>query len=301
MKIHDLPFENIERIDPDTVDDIGALMSAARKPMIFEGLASKSEFLNKWDLERFGKMQSSVPVQQPETDGVNYFFKYFAMPMSEFVAKLKAGANLYIGAREILGDGGVPSKKDGLVSLADELELPEWVKREKVRSANLWIGAGNNKTLLHYDPWNSIQMLRNGQKEFFVFPDTATKSVYPFSMFNFRALYLGKVLHSKIRPLTVQKRYQKRFKELKGQRGIVNSGDVIFVPAGFWHYVESEGQNVGVNFFVHIDDQKLHWQEPLRTFWIKDRIMLWPVRWAYRLKYNAFQLLRKVFPKRASS
>ncbi|KXJ45181.1 MULTISPECIES: cupin-like domain-containing protein [Marinobacter] len=301
MKIHDLSFAEIERINFKTVDDIQSLMSTARRPMIFEGLANQLSFLEKWDLSFFEQMESSVPVQQPETDGVNYFFKYFAIPMKEFISRIKSGDNLYIGAREILGEGGKPSGKDGLASLADSLEVPNWFKREKIRSANLWIGAGNNKTLLHYDPWNSIQLLRQGQKEFFVFRNTDTRNLHPFSVFNFKALYQGKVLHSKIRPMTVQKRYQKRFKELKGFRGTVNAGDVVFIPAGYWHYVESEGQNIGVNFFVHSDDQTLHRIEPLRSYWIKDRIMLHPVRWLYRLKYNFFQVLRKVFPKRVGS
>jgi hypothetical protein len=298
MNIYDLKVKPIERIDGATSDQVLKLVSEARRPLIISGLDKDFEFLNKWDLDFFEKLDTLVPVQEPEPDGVNYFIKYKPMPMKEFVRKIRAGEKLYIGARAIMKRAGERSNKDGLGDLAEQLKIPAWIDRARIDSSNLWVGAGNNHTLLHYDPWNSILMLAEGTKEIIVLPASETSKVYPYGALNFRSLYSGKVLHSKIRPLDVQKRYQARFSTAEGFRGTLNKGETLFIPAGFWHYVKSTDLNIGINFFVHTRDRRLHLTQPLRSFWIKDNITLWPVRMIWKWKDRVFRTIRYFFPKK---
>lgn len=299
MDIYDLKVEPIERIEGASTEEVLKLVTEARRPLIFSGLDDDFGFLRQWNLDFFEKMDTLVPVQAPEPDGVNYFIKYQPTPMGEFVQRIRAGDNLYIGAREIMKDAGERSDKDGLGGLAEQMELPGWIDRQRISSSNLWVGAGNNHTLLHYDPWNSILMLAEGTKEFIVLRETDTPRVYPYSALDFRSLYQGRVLHSKIRPLSVQKQYQAEFSKVEGFRGMITAGEVIFIPAGFWHYVKSTGLNIGVNFFVHVKDKRLHFVQPLRSFWIKDNITLWPVRMVWKWKAKAFRAIRYFFPKKA--
>jgi len=143
-------------------------------------------------------------------------------------------------------------------------------------------------------------MLAEGQKEFIILPETETSRVYSYGALNFISLYLGKVLHSKIHPLNVQKRYQEKFSKAEGFRGTITAGEMIFIPAGFWHYVKSSDLNIGINFFVHVKDRGLHWTQPLRSFWIKDNITLWPVRMVWELRHRVFRAIRNFFPKKSS-
>lgn len=300
MNIYDLELDQIERVDTDSAEEVAKLMETARRPIIFTGLGNDVEFLRSWDLDFLSKMDSTVPVQKPEADGVNYFIDYEAMPMSEVVERVKNGDGVYIGAKQITGPKCVRSDKDGLGSLAEKMKIPQWIDIPRVHNANFWLGAGNNNTLLHYDAWDSILMLGMGQKEFVVISDTETPRMHQYGAFNFKALNEGRVLHSKIKPLNVQKRYQKTFIKAKGSRGTVNPGEVIFIPGGYWHFVESTGANVAINFFVHVKDRSLHLREPLRTFWIKDRVTLWPVRWYWNLKAKAARFYHYFFPKPTS-
>lgn len=300
MDIYDLPCKPIERIGSATQEDVTRLMSEARRPLIFPGLCRDSEFVRLWNLDFFETLGTQVPVQEPEPDGVNYFVKYNRIPIQDFVKRIRDGEKLYIGAREIMKQRGRRSDKDGLGDLAAKITIPEWVDVARISSSNLWVGAGDNHTLLHYDPWNSILMLARGTKEFIVLPATETSKVYPFGAFNFRSLYLGKVLHSRIRPLNVQERFVAKFSQAKGYRGTISAGDVIFIPAGFWHYVKSTDLNIGINFFVHTKDRSLHRKQPLRSFWIKDHITLWPIRIIWKMKSRVFRAIRYFFPKKSS-
>jgi len=301
MNIYDLQLGPIERLETSSYEEVAKLMQTARRPLIFTGLAKELEFLHSWDFDFLSKINSKVPVQKPEADGVNYFIKYEEMPMSEVIERIKQGDNIYIGAKQITGPKGVRSDKDGLGALAEKMKIPQWIDIPGIYNANFWLGAGSNNTLLHYDAWNTVLMLGMGQKEFVVFPDTESPRMYQYGAFNFKALTEGRVLHSKIRPLNIQNRYQKSFSKATGFRGTVHAGEVVFIPAGFWHFVESTGVNVAVNFFIHAKDRSLHLREPLRTFWIKDNITLWPVRWYWNLKAKAAKFYRYFFPKTTTS
>jgi len=298
MKINDLKVDPIERIESVSVDEVKELLLTSRRPLIFSGLDHSFEFLKKWNLDFFKQFDSMVPVQKPEPDGVNYFINYKSIHLPKFINSIRNGENLYIGAREILTAKGQRSDKDGLGELASEIKIPSWIDEPNIYSSNLWIGAGNNHTLLHYDPWNSILMLAEGNKEFIVIPNTDTQKVYPYSSFNIKALTEGRVLHSKINPLNVQKQFQSKFGTIKARSGKISAGEMIFIPAGYWHYVKSTNLNIGINFFVHVRDQKLHKEEPLRTYWIKDNITTIPSRLYLQLKYIMFKTIRFFFPKK---
>jgi len=298
MKINDLKVDPIERIESASVDEVKELLLTSRRPLIFSGLDHSFEFLKKWNLDFFKQFDSMVPVQKPEPDGVNYFINYKSIHLPKFIHSIRNGENLYIGAREILTAKGQRSDKDGLGELASEIKIPSWIDEPNIYSSNLWIGAGNNHTLLHYDPWNSILMLAEGNKEFIVIPNTDTQKVYPYSSFNIKALTEGRVLHSKINPLNVQKQFQSKFGTIKARSGKISAGEMIFIPAGYWHYVKSTNLNIGINFFVHVRDQKLHKEEPLRTYWIKDNITTIPSRLYLQLKYIMFKTIRFFFPKK---
>ena len=298
MNINDLNAEPIKRIECASPDEVKNLLLKSRRPLIFSGLDSDFGFLQEWDLDFFSRLDSMVPVQKPGPDGVNYFINYKNTHISEFIKKIKNGANLYIGAREIMKAKGERSDKDGLGELAAKLKIPSWIDKVNIYSSNLWVGAGSNHTLLHYDPWNSILMVAKGKKEFVVIPHTDTHKLFPYSALNFKALTEGRVLHSKISPLNVQKRFQSSFSTAKAFSGEISAGEMIYIPAGYWHYVKSSDINIGINFFIHVRDQNLHKEEPLRTYWIKDNITLIPVRLYWKWKSVIFKSIRFFFPKK---
>ena len=298
MNIHDLETVPIERITGISGEEISGLINGTRRPLIFYGFDKEFAPLKEWNLDFFSRLDTSVPVQAPESDGVNYFVKYFRVPAREFVDRINNGEGLYIGAREILKKNGLRSDKDGLGDLADKLKLPDWIDKSRIWSVNLWVGAGNNKTLLHYDPWDGVLMLVEGKKEFILFPETESSKMYQHSALDFKALNQGAVLHSKIRPLDVQERYREKFSQARGYRGTISAGEMIYIPAGFWHYVESSDLNIAINFFLNFKDRSLNFREPLRTYWIKDNITLWPVKLFWKTRFRAITMIRYFFPKK---
>ena len=298
MNIHDLKLDPIERVACVTSDQVRAYIRGKRRPLIFSGLDAHFKFLRTWDLERLARIESLVSAQRPAPDGVNYFTKYTKMPLSEACQRLERGEDLYIGARKILGNCAVRFDRDGLGELHSDVVLPPWLDRTRIASANLWLGAGGNRTLLHFDPWDGYLMLGGGKKTFVVLPPEESPKVFANHPLDYKALLRGELLDSRIRPLNVQEEYEARFRSVKGFKGSIDAGEMMYIPAGFWHYVESSGANVGINFFVHADDQQLFLREPLLTWWIKTRVTMWPIRTYRKAELIAGTCFRSVFPRR---
>lgn len=116
----------------------------------------------------------------------------------------------------------------------------------------------------------------------------------------FISLYLGKVIHSKIYPRNMKKRYQVKSSKAEGFRGTITAGEMVFVPAGFWHYVKSSDLNIGINFLFISKIAVFTAPSPLRSFWIKDNITLWPVRMIWKWNVWLFRTIRYFIPKNSS-
>ena len=211
MNVFDLETVPVERIDASDTRNLIDQISSASVPTVFYNLGKDIEQIESWSLDHFSQIEAPVPVQEPESDGVNYFVDYFRLPLSEFVNRIQCGEKLYIGARQILGEKGRHTDKDGLGLIASEYKIPSFIDPARIWSCNLWIGAGDNNTLLHYDPWDGVLLLGAGKKDFLLFPPSATPKMRPYGAFDLPALARDKILHSKIRPMDVQKEYQEGF------------------------------------------------------------------------------------------
>ncbi|MEM9256401.1 MAG: cupin-like domain-containing protein [Pseudomonadota bacterium] len=300
MNIYDGNLEEIERVQIDVSEAVAQLLRTARRPLIFQGLRKDLGFFQSWDLNFLSNMNTDVPIMRPDADGVNQFNSAEFMPIRDVVENIKNGDAIYIGAKQITGEKGIRAEGHGLGTLAESLTIPDWIDKPRIYNTNLWFGGGNNTTLLHYDAWDSVMMLNKGEKEFVIFPSDQSEFIPQYSPLNLSKLAQGTVLSSKIKPLNIQPKYRAQFQKAKGFRATLKPGEVIFVPAGCWHFVQSSGINMAVNFFLYTASRRIHLQEPLRTFWIKDNITVPPVV-VYRKARAGVAKLSRLLSSLASS
>jgi hypothetical protein len=135
---------------------------------------------------------------------------------------------------------------DLLPELADL--TPFWFRdaaRMHSTSTQLWMGGGGQRLAIHQDATHSVICLVSGRKEFLLFP--------PDQHFN---LYTGPQQQlfkypwrSVVDPLDFDPRAHPRFDEALAASRLVHleAGDVMFLPAGWWHGVDSHDFNVMFN------------------------------------------------------
>ncbi len=124
-------------------------------------------------------------------------------------------------------------------------------------SPNLWVCPGSHITPLHYDPLDGTLIQVYGEKRLVLFPPSQTYNLYPLSLFNY--LWHGLKLranYSQVYPENPDLVKFPKFKTALSNRYevILKQGEILFIPAGWWHEVTSLGDGVvcSINRFWHV-------------------------------------------------
>lgn len=177
-----------------------------------------------------------------------------SMTFSEFASMISSGEayekDLYL-AKFPLTD--TPLAKDSLLKQTLEplpLDRP-------VTDWNLWIGSAGHTTCLHYDPFDGVLVQLSGAKRLVLFPPSQLYNLYPFHVLN-HFLYGSKrrAGYSQLYPDAIDLDTFPNAQQAQLQRYevVLNAGECIFIPAGWWHEISTIGSGMvcSVNRFWHV-------------------------------------------------
>ncbi|KAI7489014.1 Clavaminate synthase-like protein, partial [Hortaea werneckii] len=129
-------------------------------------------------------------------------------------------------------------------------------------SVNVWLGPSGTRTPLHTDPYHNILCQVVGFKYVRLYAPHEALKLYPMGVtkegINMEntsqvdisenvACLLGRNGDANVRR-EIDRKFPK-FKEAQYQEVILNPGDCLYVPLGWWHYVESLTTSSSVNFW----------------------------------------------------
>ncbi len=122
---------------------------------------------------------------------------------------------------------------------------------------NLWLGLGGHTTCLHCDPFDGTLMQLYGAKKVLLFPPAQLYNLYPFSVLNHLRYGLKlRASYSQVYPERPDFASFPKFKQALSHcyETVLNQGDILYIPAGWWHEVTAMGDEVvcSVNRFWHI-------------------------------------------------
>lgn len=123
-----------------------------------------------------------------------------------------------------------------------------------ITQPRFWIGTGNQTVSLHNDPYRNIIAIFTGRKRVIMFPPEELPNLYPAP---FDKLIGGGVIGSLVDVYNPDfKKYPLFEKALKNVKvAIINPGEFLYMPPLWWHSVEGEGFNVGLNCWFY-DENK---------------------------------------------
>lgn len=131
-----------------------------------------------------------------------------------------------------------------------------------------WIGTGNQFLTLHNDPYRNIIALFTGRKRVIMFPPEELPNIYP-APFDKR---IGGVFASLVDvynpDLAKFPLFSQALQKLKV--AVVNPGEFLYMPPLWWHAVEGEGFNVGLNCWF-MDDGK---EDKIRNLYLPSESLL---------------------------
>ncbi|KAL3853893.1 hypothetical protein ACJMK2_013192 [Sinanodonta woodiana] len=229
-----------------------------RLPVILRGVEigpCQEKWTAEYLAEKGGGKEVKIHVAPtPQMDFIQKNFVYRSLPFNEFVqraARLKQD-NFFISENEkyylrALGDD--PRKDIADIShqfpeLAQDIHIPPFFNKDRFFSSVFRIASPGIQLWTHYDVMDNLLIQVNGRKRVVIFsPKEADK------------LYLN---GDKSEVLDIDNLDEKKFplfSHTERYEGILNPGDILFIPALWFHNVISLDFGVAVNvFWKHLDD-----------------------------------------------
>jgi hypothetical protein len=232
------------------------------RPVIIRGLREHNNKapIFEWSTSYFERLMGDkkVSVMATQTGFLSYERNFVEMTFGEFVARMfepdaESGTRYYY-------------KNPTSVLLAgqnEDIHVPELRPyTSRAVAKNLWISSSGLTVGLHFDPADNLNFQLRGHKSFVLYPP-GVRAYYPLPMFS-QTAHISGVYRDGPNP---DLRRFSRFDPSAGIRFDLQEGEVLYIPAYWWHQVESLGrENLNLNFWwlPKLSKQLTNWNQALR-------------------------------------
>lgn len=238
----DPDYLRIERRPLPSVDEFVARYVRGCRPVVFTGVADDWPALRRWspaDLKaRFGQVQ--VEVQAERSGDPRYEQNKLALRRSvalgDFVDQVLAGGT---SNDSYLTANNEALRRPELAPLLDDIgTLPPFCDRSQLaRHASLWFGPGGTVTPLHHDAIMLLHTQVVGRKRWrFVSPLEIAR------LYNYEGVFTA---IDADQPDFVR---HPDFREVKVLEVVLEPGDTVFLPLGWWHQVRALEVSLSFSF-----------------------------------------------------
>jgi hypothetical protein len=234
---------------------------ARNRPAVLRGLRDHRRLrIFDWSVAYFAPLMAEqvVPVMATKTGFLSYERNFVDMPFQEFARRVfepdpDSGTRYYYkNPTKLLPPGHDDSD---LI-----LELRPYLTKAVAR--NLWMSSSGLTVGLHFDPADNLNFQLRGRKTFWLYPP-GIEPYYPLPMLGETAHISGVFRHG---PQLDRAKFP-RFDPDAAVRIELEEGDILYIPAYWWHQVESLArENVNLNFwwFPSLFKQVLNPRQALR-------------------------------------
>ena len=171
-----------------------------------------------------------------------------AMLMGDFAALIDAGE----GNDTYLVANNHAFENAGLTKLLDDVgPLPGYLKARDPSRTYLWLGPAGTVTPLHHDTVNVLFCQIHGRKRVLLIDPNETPWLY-----NDVAVYSDVAVEAPDfarHPL---------FRLASPLEVVVNPGEILFIPVGWWHHVRSLDPSISVSFTNFDFPNEYRWRQP---------------------------------------
>ena len=222
-----------------------------KKPVIISN-SFKWKALEKWNLDYFKKIYPdkmvALTVLNPtqNTLGSNVTLK---LPEAIELINNNTDKNkkYYLMQRSV---------HDEFPELIPDIAIPNYADNSNIHVVNLWVGEKGINTKPHHDYYNNFLTQIFGRKRVRLFPPSDTQFLYPYSMndtMTVEGVQYPTVHVSQIADIDLVDTNE--FPDIKlatSFEGVLNPGDLLYIPAGWWHEVKSLDVTMSINFWWKI-------------------------------------------------
>ncbi|WVZ68642.1 hypothetical protein U9M48_017559 [Paspalum notatum var. saurae] len=129
--------------------------------------------------------------------------------------------------------------------LKDDIQEPIFLKGKSFSSINFWMNGAHLRSSTHYDPHHNLLCVVAGCKKVTLWPPSASPFLYPMPVYGEASNHSSVSIEEPDYSNHARARHMKEYSESV----ILNCGDVLFIPEGWYHQVDSDDLTIAVNFW----------------------------------------------------
>lgn len=236
------------------------------RPAIITGALSDWEAIGKWSPDYLSSVLQAKPVTiaisseaqfnydpnrvaGEEASRYRYARMDFERAVSAICQEGRGHEHYYLMQRSI---------PDEFPDLLQDIKTPVWINYQSP-AINLWFGSAENVTPLHYDHTNNFFAQVYGRKRLTLFDPMQTDLLYPYPL---------EASASHVSFIDLEQpdfgRYP-RFRQVRALTGVIEPGELLYLPAYWWHHVRSLQVSISVNFWWPPEFEQNFLPNALRT------------------------------------
>lgn len=242
----------IARIEKLSLEEFQHEFAIQNQPVIISGAAKDWPACSLWSPETFKTMFGNVLAPLRGSD--NEIDVFFGEASQKTVLSIAEYIDLIVAIPPdkrppYLGNISFndPLAKPHLDIIKSHIKFPNYFPVNRGNDLHLWIGAEQQKSTIHNDNYHNFNAQIFGKKAFLLFPPDQHQLLYVKKIDN-------ELWSSPIDPQNPDLEKFPLFREASGLEGILNEGDIIFIPAFWWHQALAITTSINVNMWVFTDD-----------------------------------------------
>ena len=207
------------------------------RPVVLRGFAARWQ---SWDMfapqalaRTHGDVAVSVTVGREHDPRHEINREMRTMPLREFVNVVETA-----NSNDSYMTAGNSMMRGPLASLVAQIKpLPGFLTEHHPQSLDMWLGPAGTVTHCHQDLTNTLYVQAYGTKRFYLVPPYEAELIYD-----------GRNLFHTVDPETVNLRVHPAFARAAVTELVLEPGDVLFIPVGWFHHVRALTASVSISF-----------------------------------------------------
>ncbi|XP_037406837.1 uncharacterized protein LOC119269167 [Triticum dicoccoides] len=158
-------------------------------------------------------------------------------------AGLEISEQLYLAQVSILNTEN--KERCSLEVLKEDIQEPIFLKGKPFSSINFWMSRAHMRSSTHYDPHHNLLCVVAGCKKVTLWSPSASPFLYPMPVYGEASNHSGVSIEEPDYSSYTRAKYMKEYSE----RVVLNCGDALFIPEGWYHQVDSDDLTIAINFW----------------------------------------------------
>lgn len=233
--------DDLERVDAPPRDVFVRRYVGRSRPVVLRGLTTGWLPPEQWTLDRMAtqygaaRVIAAVLANGTLLDDAEGGAVFQRVPLREFIASLAESGTA--GHYVMAPVSNFPA------ALHEDYRVPAYCRGAAHLRAKVWIGKAGTVTPVHRDVPHNLHVHLTGRKRWLLFSPAQSSRLYP------RGLFSAMPNFSRVDPERPDEHRFPRFEGVTAIGGIIQPGETLFIPHGWWHHTRTLDDAVSLNFW----------------------------------------------------